>query len=262
MAHNEGSGRDNYLPDGGGAKVPLMLVEQIANSLADDIIRGVYAPGQPLIEMTIAEAFNVSRGPVREAFQQLQVEGLVDVQPRRGARVAVLTPQTMKESFDVRAVLYGLIAAEAASRNDAATLKVLHERTDALKASVLEDTDTFFALMFRLNVQFVEAGQNQYARKFLMSLRRLTLPITRKVMRDEGNRASWIANWEAVLAAIERGDSQKADEAARRWIMAVYDKDREIAEDEPPGSPYSATAGANQTVRQMKPAAGTSIKRG
>src|SRR5437868_14429856 len=102
MAHKEDSGRDNYLPDGGGAKVPLMLAEQIANSLADDIIRGVYAPGQPLIEMTIAGAFNVSRGPVREALQQLQVEGLVDVQPRRGATVAVLTPQTMKESFDVR----------------------------------------------------------------------------------------------------------------------------------------------------------------
>ena len=111
-------------------------------------------------------------------------------------------------------------------------------------------------------VQFVEAGQNQYARKFLLSLRRLTLPITRKVMREESNRAAWIANWEAVLAAIERGDSREADEVARRWIMAVYDKDREIAEDEPPGSPYSATAGANQTGRQMKLAAGTSIKRG
>ena len=63
MAHKEDSGRDNYLPDGGGAKVPLMLVEQIANSLADDIIRGVYAPGQPLIEMTIPTMYDPSLAP-------------------------------------------------------------------------------------------------------------------------------------------------------------------------------------------------------
>lgn len=89
-----------------------------------------------------------------------------------------------------------------------------------------------------------------------MSLRRLTLPLTRKVMRDEGNRAGWIANWETVFAAIERGDSREADKAARQWIMFVYEKDREIAKDEPPGSPYRADASDNHPVQQVKLAAG------
>jgi DNA-binding GntR family transcriptional regulator len=226
------------------SRATLTLAEQIANSLAEDIIKGVYAPGQPLLEIPLAEAYKVSRGPIRDALQLLQVEGLVVIQPRRGATVTVLTPQKIKEVFEVRSVLYGFIAAEVAAQRAPGTLKRLHQATERLKSSLHDGTDTFFTLMYALSLQFVDAGQNHYARRFLSSLSRLTLPVTRKVMRDERNRAAWIANWEAVLASIERGDGRAADEAARRWILAMYAKDLEIAEDEPAGSRKGAAAGA------------------
>jgi DNA-binding GntR family transcriptional regulator len=249
--------------DNDNNRVTLTLAEQIANSLAEDIIRGVYAQGQALGEVALAETFHVSRGPIRDALQLLQVEGLVVIQPRRGAFVTVLTPQKIKEVFEVRAVLYGFVAAEVATQRAPATLKRLHEGTEALKASLHGGTDTFFPLMYALSLKFVDAGQNHYAHRFLTSLSRLTLPVTRQVMRDEGNRAAWIANWEAVLAAIERGDARAADEAARRWILAMYAKDLEIAEDGPVAgaSDEGAAAGAETTVRPMKRAAGTSTDR-
>ncbi len=62
--------------------------EELRQSLADDIVRGVLLPGSPLDESELARRFNVSRTPVREALRQLATSGLVDTRAHRGALVA------------------------------------------------------------------------------------------------------------------------------------------------------------------------------
>jgi DNA-binding GntR family transcriptional regulator len=62
-----------------------IISEEISSHLAEDIINGVFKPGQKLEEQAIAERFNVSRTPVRDAFKQLAATGLID---RTGSRPA------------------------------------------------------------------------------------------------------------------------------------------------------------------------------
>src|ERR1700704_4403360 len=62
--------------------------EELKLQLADEIVRGVLAPGAALDETELAERFKVSRTPVREAIRQLAASGLVDARPHRGAVVA------------------------------------------------------------------------------------------------------------------------------------------------------------------------------
>ena len=59
--------------------------EQIAKQLGQDILQGRYAPGQRVGEQAVAEAFALSRGPVRDALRILERQGLVEIRPRRGA---------------------------------------------------------------------------------------------------------------------------------------------------------------------------------
>ena len=66
------------------------IPEQIAVRLRQDILGGVFAPGQPLREQEIAEQFGVSRGPIPEAFRQLTEQGLLVLEPNKGVRVAPL----------------------------------------------------------------------------------------------------------------------------------------------------------------------------
>lgn len=66
------------------------IPEQIAARLRQDILGGVYQPGQPLREQEIAEQFAVSRGPIREALRQLSEQGLLVLEPNKGVRVAPL----------------------------------------------------------------------------------------------------------------------------------------------------------------------------
>ena len=66
------------------------IPEQIAVRLRQEILGGVFAPGQPLREQEIAERFAISRGPIREAFRQLTEQGLLVLEPNKGVRVAPL----------------------------------------------------------------------------------------------------------------------------------------------------------------------------
>lgn len=64
------------------------MPEQIAARLQQDILAGQLTPGDPLREVDLSERFGVSRGPVREAFRQLTQQGLLVLEPNKGARVA------------------------------------------------------------------------------------------------------------------------------------------------------------------------------
>jgi DNA-binding GntR family transcriptional regulator len=84
------------------------LPEQIASRLSERIVSGAYTPGQRIMEQNVAEEFEVSRGPVREALRLLEKDGLVMILPRRGAQVTNPSIEEVNEIFDIRAMLNGL----------------------------------------------------------------------------------------------------------------------------------------------------------
>ena len=66
----------------------LTQADRLAESIADSVLSGEFAPGFRLDENALADRFGVSRTPVREAIRLLASTGLIEVKPRRGARVA------------------------------------------------------------------------------------------------------------------------------------------------------------------------------
>ena len=81
------------------------VVDALAASLRDQILDGALAPGTPLREVAIAEAFEVSRHTLRSALRQLATEGLVEIRPQRGARVAELDADRLTGLFELRTAL-------------------------------------------------------------------------------------------------------------------------------------------------------------
>jgi DNA-binding GntR family transcriptional regulator len=76
--------------------------EQAAQSLRDEILSGAIPSGARLGEAELAGRLSVSRTPIREALSRLAAEGLVELQPNRGARVATWTPEQLREIFELR----------------------------------------------------------------------------------------------------------------------------------------------------------------
>jgi DNA-binding GntR family transcriptional regulator len=85
--------------------VPSTRSEWVQERLRDAILQGELAPGQRLAANDLAEQWNVSPTPLREAFQRLASDGLVSVSPQRGARVASPSTETALEIYELRILL-------------------------------------------------------------------------------------------------------------------------------------------------------------
>ncbi len=89
---------------------------QIFTRLRDDILSGIYAQGEELREITLGEKLGVSRTPIREALRQLELEGLVEIIPHKGAHVTGISQKDVDDIYQMRTYLEGLAARWAAER--------------------------------------------------------------------------------------------------------------------------------------------------
>lgn len=200
----------------------LSLAEQIALQVASDIVEERLAPLDRITEVTLAERFQVSRGPVREALLMLDSSGLVRLLPRRGAIVTGLSEQEVADLFEIRAVLFGLAARRLALSHDAQTLDELGRRLAVLQAIAPRQDpkagpDYAMAVLEAGNYICVASGVEQLtamvARLFFRTLRYSRLGLARIERRGES-----CANWARLVEQIGAGDGEGAEATARQLV--------------------------------------------
>ena len=94
----------------------LPLRDVVFQNLRQAILKGELEPGERLMEIHLAKRLGVSRTPIREAIRKLELEGLVDMVPRRGAVVASITRKDMRDVLEVRRTLEMLAVEVACER--------------------------------------------------------------------------------------------------------------------------------------------------
>ena len=104
-----------------------------------DILSGVFESGSKLTEAAVCKRYSVSRTPVREAFRQLEADGLIENIPNRGAFVTGLTKRDISDLFDLRS-LFEIQAVEwAIKRMDDDDIDVLRETVEFMEFYTLKD---------------------------------------------------------------------------------------------------------------------------
>lgn len=116
------------------------LREQVAAKLRDAIASGRFKSGERLVERELCELMGVSRTSVREAFRELETEGLITTVPNRGPIVTVVTPGLAESIFQVRGILEALAARLFAERASDEQIAALERAADDL-AEVYLDYD-------------------------------------------------------------------------------------------------------------------------
>ena len=94
----------------------LPLRELVYEELKKEILTGRIAPGTRMMEVELADEMGVSRTPIREAIRKLEKEGLVIIEPRRGAYASSISVKDMVDTLEVRENLEGFAAAMAAEK--------------------------------------------------------------------------------------------------------------------------------------------------
>ncbi|HSH88674.1 MAG TPA: GntR family transcriptional regulator [Ramlibacter sp.] len=119
------------------ARLPKRTFRQhIADRLRSAILGGEISPGSPLVETALAEQFNVSRGPLREALRQLIEEGLLVTVPYTGTHVTPLSVTDVREIYSMRITLERFAFELAWPKRDAAFKRELRRRNTVLLAAI------------------------------------------------------------------------------------------------------------------------------
>lgn len=181
---------------------------------------GRYRPGERLVEDKLAADFGVSRNPVRESLRTLEAEGLVEIRPRRGAFVATLSDEEVRELIELRASLEGLGAGLAARRRSAelsAQIEDLLQRGDT--AAARQDGEVLVQLNHEYHTLLAKAGGNRHLSEIMEHLRAKTQWLFGTLMISRFQQ-SWQEH-AAILRAIQAGDEQLAALLASRHVVDV-----------------------------------------
>ena len=115
---------------------PVPLTQQLVDSIREDILSGHYEPHSNLRQDALAEKYGVSRIPVREALLQLEGEGLVSIQPRRGAIVTPLSLLEVDDVFALRLLLEIRLYHASAPKLDAAAIEMASEANQRYRDAI------------------------------------------------------------------------------------------------------------------------------
>lgn len=125
----------------------ISVVDRLADRIRARILANEFAPGEALRQEALAEAYKVSRMPVREALRQLEVEGLVVFYANRGVTVSPVSAAEMEELFDIRIRLEpDLFAHAIQAASDADIARVEHVRAREKAALAARDANSWGAL--------------------------------------------------------------------------------------------------------------------
>ncbi|MGR3495035.1 GntR family transcriptional regulator [Citreimonas sp.] len=199
--------------------------DSIAETLEGLILDGTFADGDRLDEVQLAERFDVSRTPLREAFQRLAVSGLVEQIPRRGVFVRQPGPVALLEMFEVMAELEAACARLAASRITDAALDEMRAVNARCHASVeVRDVDAYYRENERFHAILYRQSANGFLEDKCLRLQRRLSPFRRRQLHLRGRLAQSMAEHESVVAALERGDANTAADAIRAHVAVQGEK--------------------------------------
>ena len=191
------------------------LREMVYEELKMQILKGSIIPGTRMMEVELAEEMGVSRTPIREAIRKLEKEGLVTIEPRRGAYASMISTEDMVEILEVRQDLEGLAAYFAADRMTDDKMEELKKESDSYNDAVRRgNMEDMIKHDTRFHHIIVESCRNKILVQMIEQLRELVLRF-RYIYYDNFRRAENMPEeHEAIVAAIAEGNADKARAAA------------------------------------------------
>lgn len=212
---------------------------QVFDKIRSDILNGKYKRGEELVESSIGKELGISRTPVREAIRQLELEGLVQLVPNKGAFVTGISEKDVRDIYLIRARLEGL-AARMAAKNITPELLDAMEETVVLSEyhakkehyeQVCEMDSKFHKLLYKASgsriLEHTLTDFHQYVQRVRMA------SIMKKRRMEKSNDEH-----DAILTAIREHDEEKAELVSTRHIsntvenLKNYDLDSVLSKGE------------------------------
>ena len=200
------------------------LRDNIADIIRKRIIYQELEPGQKIVEQDLAKEFKTRRAPIREALRQLELEGLVNIIPNKGAYVTGISDKDVHDIYMIRSMLEGLCVRWA-------TEHITQEQLEELDEIILLSeyhmdkghSDQLTELDGRFHQILYEASQSRILDHVLSDFHKYVQLARRTSVKTEERAIKSIGEHNEILNAIKAKDAEKAGNLATIHIMHVME---------------------------------------
>lgn len=203
------------------------LQAEVVSRLREEIVEGVWAPGMRLQERVLCARYGVSRSPLREACRVIAAEGLLELQPNRGA---VVTRPTLTDAIEYMQIVTALqtlavrLACEHASDEKLAQIEKLH--LQMREASERNQIEPFFEFNNQIHEAIVSASGNSALVSMHEQADRHITRLQNLSGAKEADPALAMAEHEAFVGALLQRDAATAVDALAKHLETVTEEIR------------------------------------
>ena len=197
----------------------LPLRDVVFNTLRRAISTGEFAPGERLMEISLANRLGVSRTPVREAIRKLELEGLVIMIPRKGAQVAKITEKSLRDVIEIRCVLEEFAASLACERiTEEGKEKLKEAHRQFVEAAQTNDIIDIVEKDEQFHDAIFQATCNDRLITIINNLREQFYRYRMEYVKDIEQHSVLVTEHEQLLHAIFNQDSETAKQIMRTHL--------------------------------------------
>lgn len=195
---------------------------RVFNKIREDILSGVYKENEELKESTIGAELGVSRTPVREALRQLELEGLVNIIPNKGAYVTGITQKDIHDIYVIRSYLEGLCARWACENITEEQIEELEEiiylsefhAKKEHKEQMVELDNKFHELIYLASGSKILDHVLSDFHHYVQRVRKITLGVNNRAMKANEEH-------KAILEAMKARNGELAEKLAHEHMICT-----------------------------------------
>ena len=194
------------------------LYEEVAELLRQRIYKRELEPGSWIDELKIAQEYDISRTPLREALKVLAAEGLVTMKVRRGAYVTEVSTQDLADVYHLLSLLESDAAgvvAERATAAELAELQALHLELEAAASVGAQDITQFFAINERFHMRLLAIAANRWRDQMVADLRKVMKLNRQNSLLKTGRVEESLAEHRALMDALAARNAALAQQRMR-----------------------------------------------
>ncbi len=203
----------------------IRRTDQIADQLEQLVFAGKFQDGDRLDELKLAEQFNVSRTPIREALQVLVASGLAEQIPRRGVFIRQPGPVELMEMFETMAEIEAICGRLAATRMSDQSLEALAAANERCQQAIQdEDHDRYYAENEIFHQIIYRGAANTYLEKQALRLQSRLRAYRRIQLRFRGRLKQSMQEHTEILQFLRDGDQENSAQVLRNHIAIQGEK--------------------------------------
>ena len=197
---------------------------RVFHKLREDILSGKYEDYEELKEVAIGEEMGVSRTPVREAFRQLELEGLIQIVPNKGAYVTGITEKAVKDIYMIRSLLEGLCARWATEHITKEQLEEMEENVYLAEFHAKKGhLEQLAELDNRFHDILYEACNSKILEHQLKDFHQYVLRVRKKTLASANRGPKSNEEHAGILEAIRSGNGELAEKLANTHMINAYE---------------------------------------